>query len=222
GAQREDQLKGRVEDAVCLMVYHFLGLGAETISRLQQCKMIIRCGVGVDNVDCAAARQMGIPVANVPDYGTEEVADSAIGMMLSLTRGIHLLNSRLRASSGPWSYTQVAPLFRLRGRTFGVVGMGRIGTATCHRAGSFGMNVLFYDPYVADGWERAHGVRRTETLDELLSQAHVLSLHCPATAETIGMIGSPQIAAMTRGSFLINTGRGALLDTNAIPPAIRS
>jgi D-3-phosphoglycerate dehydrogenase/C-terminal binding protein len=221
-AQREDQLKGRVEDGVCLMVYHFLGLSAETISRLHQCKLIIRCGVGVDNVDCAAARKMGIAVANIPDYGTEEVADSAIGMMLSLTRGTHLLNLRLRAASGPWSYTQAAPLYRLRGRTFGVVGMGRIGTATSHRAKALGMDVLFYDPYVADGWERAHGVRRTETLNELLSQAHVLSLHCPATTETTGMIGSLQIALMARGSFLINTARGAVLDTDALPPAIRS
>ena len=74
-AQREDQLKGRVEDAVCLMVYHFLGLGAETIGTLQRCRLIIRCGVGVDNVDCVAARKMGIAVVNVPDYGTTEVAD---------------------------------------------------------------------------------------------------------------------------------------------------
>jgi len=150
------------------------------------------------------------------------VADTAIGTMLSLTRGTHLLNSRLRAASGPWSYTQAAPLYRVRGRIFGVVGMGRIGTAASHRAKALGMNVLFYDPYVADGWERAHGVRRAVTLNQLLSQAHVLSLHCPATPETIGMIGAQQIAVMSRGSFLINTGRGALLDTSAIPPAIRS
>src|SRR5689334_17418682 len=163
GAEREDQLKGRIEDATCLMVYHFLGLGAKTISRLQECKLIVRCGVGVDNIDCAAARKKGIAVANVPDYGTEDVADTAIGMMLSLTRGTHLLNSRLLASKGPWSYTLAVPVYRLRGRTFGVVGMGRIGTAASHRAKALGMEVLFYDPYVPDGWERAHGVRRAET-----------------------------------------------------------
>ena len=100
--------------------------------------------------------------------------------------------------------------------------MGRIGTAASHRAKALGMDVLFYDPYVADGWERAHGVRRTESLKELLAQAHVLSLHCPATPETMGMIGAEQIAATHRGSFLINTARGAVLDTSAIPPAIRA
>jgi D-3-phosphoglycerate dehydrogenase/C-terminal binding protein len=222
GAEREEQLRGRIEDAACLMVYHFLGLGAKTINRLQQCKLIIRCGVGIDNVDCAAARKKGIAVANVPDYGTEDVADTAIGLMLSLTRGSHLLNSRLRSGRGPWSYTQAMPLHRLRGRVFGVVGLGRIGTATAHRAKALGMSVLFYDPYVGDGWDRAHGVRRTETLNELLSQAHILSLHCPATPETIGMIRAEQLARLPHGSFLINTARGALVDAGAIPPAIRS
>jgi len=221
-ALREEELKGRIDDAACLMVYHFLGLRAETINRLSQCKLIVRCGVGVDNVDCAAARKMGIAVANVPDYGTEDVADTAIGLMLSLTRGTHFLNSRLRSGEGEWSYTQAVPLHRLRGQVFGIVGMGRIGTATSHRAKALGMNVIFHDPYIADGWERAHGVQRVNTLGELLSRAHVLSLHCPATAETIGMIGAQQIALMPHGSFLINTARGALVDTSAVPPAIRS
>jgi len=222
GAQREEQLDGRIEDAACLMVYHFLGLSAQTIRRLRQCKLIVRCGVGVDNVDRVAARQQGITVANVPDYGTEDVADTAIGMMLSLARGTHLLNSRLRSHTGAWSYTQAAPVHRLRGRTFGVVGMGRIGTAASHRAKALGMNVIYYDPYVPDGWERAHGVGRAETLKQLLESADVVSLHCPATPETIRMLGSEQIERMPRGSFLINTARGALLDTSAIPPAIRS
>ncbi len=221
-AEREEQLDGRIEDAACLMVYHFLGLSAKTINKLRQCRLIVRCGVGVDNVDRVAARKHGITVANVPDYGTEDVADTAIGMMLALTRGTHLLNSRLRADTGPWSYTQAAPLHRLRGRTFGVVGMGRIGTAAAHRAKALGMKVVFYDPYVPDGWERAHGTGRAHSLIQLLAEAHVLSLHCPSTPETIRMIGAEQIGRMPRGSFLINTARGALIDTSAIPAAIRS
>jgi D-3-phosphoglycerate dehydrogenase/C-terminal binding protein len=222
GAEREEQLKDKIEDAACLMVYHFLGLGAETIRRLRGCKLIVRCGVGVDNVDCRAATAQGIPVANVPDYGTEDVADTAMGMMLSLARGTHLLNSRLRAGKGEWSYTQAKPLHRLRGRAFGIVGLGRIGTATARRAAAFGMNVIFYDPYISEGWERAHGVKRAETLEELLSQANVLSLHCPATPETIGLIGAEQIARLPAGSFLINTARGAVLDTKAVVFAVRS
>jgi D-3-phosphoglycerate dehydrogenase/C-terminal binding protein len=222
GAESEAQLEGRIEDAACLMIYHFLGVGAATLARLKQCKLIVRCGVGIDNVDYAAARKLGIPVCNIPDYGTEEVADTAIGMMLTLARGIHLLNTRLCASRGQWTYEQAVPVYRLRGRTFGIIGMGRIGTAAGHRAKAIGMNIVFYDPYIADGWERAHGVGRAESLAELLAQSHVLSLHCPATAETCGMIGAAQIAALPPGSFLINTARGALLDTKAIPPAIHS
>ncbi len=222
GAETERQLEGRVEDAACIMMYHFVSLGAATIGRLRQCKLIVRCGVGIDNVDAAAARRRGIPVCNVPDYGTEDVADTAMAMMLTLTRGTHLMNSRLRSARGVWNYTQAAPVRRLRGRVFAVIGMGRIGTAVSVRARAFGMDVVFYDPYVPDGWDRAHGVRRAETLDELLAQAHVLTIHCPATPETTRMIGAEQIARMPRGSFLINTARGVIVDTSAVPPAIRS
>jgi D-3-phosphoglycerate dehydrogenase/C-terminal binding protein len=144
-------------------------------------------------------------VANVPDYGTEDVADTAIGLMLGLARGTHFLNSRLRAARGEWSYTQAKPLYRLRGRTFGIVGIGRIGTATAQRAKALGMNVSFYDPYVADGWDRAIGVRRVETLNDLLSESHVLSLHCPATKQTVGLIGAEEISRLPPGSFLRNT-----------------
>ncbi len=222
GVEREDQLKGRIEDGACIMMYHMVKMGAGTIGRLEQCKLIVRCGVGIDNVDVAAARARGITVCNIPDYGTEDVADTTIAMMLILTRGTHLLNSRLRSSRGVWNYSQSVPVYRLRGRTFAVVGMGRIGTAASHRAKALGMVVVFYDPYVPDGWERAHGVSRAETLDELLARAHVLSLHCPATPETLGMIRAEQIARMPRGSFVINTARGTVLDSSAIPPAIRS
>lgn len=95
-ALNEDELLGRIEDTDAIMVYHNLGLTRKTIERLEHCKLIIRCGVGVDNVDHALARQRGIPVANVPDYGTEEVADSAIGLMLAFTRGLSRMNSLLR------------------------------------------------------------------------------------------------------------------------------
>ena len=110
-ATDEKELVGKVEDAGALMVYHsILRLSGATIDRLSGCKVITRCGVGYDNVELAAAQRRGIPVCNVPDYGTEEVADSAIGMMLTLTRGIHVLNSRLRDSREEWHYTHAAPL----------------------------------------------------------------------------------------------------------------
>jgi C-terminal binding protein len=222
GACNEQELVGRIEDADAIMLYHDLSIRRRTIERLTNCKLIVRCGVGFDNVDHQLAEELGIPVANVPDYGTEEVADSAIAMMLSMTRGVNVLNSRLRDRIGPWSYTQVTPLHRLRGRVFAIVGLGRIGTAAAHRAKALGMDVVFYDPHKSDGYDKAEGVRRVESLDELLSQAFVLSLHCPNSPETRHMLDAAAIAKMPHGSFLVNTARGAVVDTSAISDAIAS
>ncbi len=216
----ESELAGFVEDADALMLFHNLSVTRATIQRLERCKLIVRCGVGYDNVDRAYARSRGIPVANVPDYGTEEVADTAIGMMLALSRGVHFMNSRLREGEGPWMYTQVAPLWRLRGRAFGIVGLGRIGTAAALRAKAFGMEVLFYDPYKADGCDKSLGVHRVETLDEILARSFVLSLHCPLSEETRHLINAQLIARMQAGSYLINTARGVVVDTTALPEAI--
>ena len=221
-AYSEDELVGRIEDADAVMLYHNLMLSRKTIERLNGCKLIVRCGVGCDNVDRGCARDRGIPVANVPDYGTEEVADSAIGLMLAMTRGITYLNSRLRAGLGPWLYTQVAPRGRLRGRVFGIVGLGRIGTAAALRAKVLGMDVAFHDPYKDDGYDKALGIRRVDELDALLAQALVLSLHCPLTDETFHLVDGQAMARMPAGSYLINTARGAVVDTSAIPAAIES
>ncbi len=221
-ATAEEQLRGRVEDADALLVYHYIALGAATIERLRRCRVIVRCGVGYDNVDGACARRRGIPLCNVPDYGTEDVADSTMGLLLALARGIGVLNSRLRAGLGSWSYTQAAPLLRLRDRVLGIVGLGRIGTAVALRARALGMDVVFYDPYRPDGVERAIGVRRAWTLEELLAQAFVLSVHCPLTAETAGMIGAAALARLPRGAYLVNTARGGIVDTGAVADAIAS
>ena len=215
-AQSERDLAGAVEDADAIMIYHTIAITRSTIDRLRHCKLIVRCGVGYDNIDCAARSSGGIPVANVPDYGPEEVADTALGMALALVRCIHLLNSRLRAGEGEWSFQQAVPIRRLRGRVFAVVGLGRIGTAAALRAKALGMDVCFYDPYVPDGRDKALGVRRCETLDELLHQAWVLSLHCPLTDETRRMINRQTMGAMPKGSYLVNTARGAIVDTPAL------
>lgn len=221
-AASEADLVGRIEDADAVMLYHNIELTKATISRLAKCKLIVRCGVGYDNVDHVYARSRGIPVGNVPDYGTEEVADSAIGMMLALTRGINFFNTRLQRSEGAWAYMQGTPLYRLRGRVFGVIGLGRIGMAAAVRAKAIGMDVAFFDPHIPDGYDKAVGVRRVETLAELLGRSHVVSLHCPRTPETQNIIDAAAVAKMPRGSYLVNTARGGCVDLTAIPGAIRS
>jgi C-terminal binding protein len=221
-AYDEAQLWPAIDHADAVMLYHNLSLSRRTIERLHRCKLIVRCGVGYDNVDHAFARTRGIPVANVPDYGTEEVADSAIGLMLSLTRGTHFLNSRLRQRQGPWMYTQVVPLHRLRGRVFGVVGLGRIGTAAALRAKALGMEVVFFDPFRTDGTDKMLGLTRADSLDELLARSFVLSLHCPLTPQTRHLIDARALAKLPRGAYLVNTARGAVIDTAAVPDALAS
>ncbi|MEA1949989.1 MAG: C-terminal binding protein [Planctomycetota bacterium] len=222
GACHEDELVDRIEDANAIMLWHELYITRKTIERLEKCRVIVRCGVGYDNVDGPYARERGIAVVNVPDYGSEEVADSALAMTLSLTRGIFMMASRARAGVGPWSYTPLVPQTRLRSEVFGVVGLGRIGTAAALRAKAFGFDVVFYDPYLPDGADKALGIRRVETLDELLSQSLVVSLHCPATKETHKMIDAAAMEKMRKGAFLVNTARGVIVDTHAVPEALES
>ncbi len=221
-ATGEDELTGRIEDADAIIAYHYIAVSGSTLRRLRRCKVIARGGVGFDNVDVACAQELGIPVCNVPDYGTEDVADAAVGMAVSMIRGVAFLNSRLRASQGPWSPSQAAPLQRIRGSVFGILGLGRIGTAAALRAKALGMDVCFYDPYKPDGYAKALGIRRVETLEETLGQAFTLSIHCPLTDETRHIINAEAIALMPEGAYLVNTARGAIVDTSAIPDAVAS
>lgn len=218
---REKDLHGKIEDADAMMVYHCLAITKTTIDRLERCRLIVRCGVGVDNVDIAAARRRGIPVANVPDYGTEEVADSAVGMLLTLARGVHLLNSVSRRR-GTWTHEHAVPLRRLRGTVLGIVGLGRIGTAVAIRGKALGMDIAYYDPYKQDGYDKALGVRRVHDLNALMAESHVVSLHCPLTIETRHIVNAETLSRMQRGSFLVNTARGALVQTDDLSDAVAS
>jgi C-terminal binding protein len=221
-AMSEDELIGKIEDAEAVLCYHYLSLNRKIIESLEKCKVIVRPGVGYDNIDCVAARECGIPVCNVPDYGTEEVADSAMAMALILVRGTHFLQSRLRRGLGEWTVEEAAPIPRIRGRVFGIIGCGRIGSAVALRAKAFGFDVVFYDPYVPDGLDKALAIRRVDTLEELLSQSYVLSLHCPLTEDTKNIIGSNEITLMSKGSYVINMARGGTLDTEAVVDALVS
>ncbi len=219
-AMQESELVGRIEDADAIMVYHYFRFTRASIERLERCKIIVRPGVGYDGIDIAAARERGIPVCNVPDYGTEEVADSAIAMAVTLSRGSHFLNSRLKRGIGAWNVDQALPVPRLRNRTLGIVGCGRIGTAAALRAKAFGFDVLFYDPYVKDGVDKAIGIRRVDSLKQLLVDSYIVSMHCPLTSETRGMIGREEIGWMPKGSYLVNTARGGVVDTLAVIEAL--
>ncbi|MGB0582148.1 MAG: C-terminal binding protein [Limisphaerales bacterium] len=219
-AASEDEVLERVVDADAILLYHLISLTEKSISRMEKCRLIVRAGVGYDNVDWKLAREKGINVCNVPDYGTEDVADTAIGMMLTLARGIHYHNSRQRRGLGNWGFSEYAAVPRLRGRTFGIIGLGRIGTAAAIRAKALGMNVVFYDPYARDGMDKAVGVKRVETLEELLAQTYVLSPHCFLSPETHHMVNSDTIAQLPEGAYVINTSRGGVVDVSAVLAAV--
>lgn len=208
--------------ADALVVWHEMPVTADVIARLDRCQVIVRAGVGFDHIDLEAAAARGIPVCNTPDYGTSEVADHAIAMMLNFKRGLSTYHRELMASPQDGFDHARAPLMgRLRGRTFGIVGLGRIGTATALRAKAFGLNVVCYDPHVSRGTEIAVGVQRVETLEALLKVADVVSLHCPLTDETRGMINADTLRLMKPGAIVINTARGAIVDVPALLEALR-
>jgi C-terminal binding protein len=166
-------------------------------------------------------------VCNIPDYGTEEVADSAISHILNMYRGTHTLCMKvangetiqgadgISAACGP-------TVTRVRGTTLGLVGMGRIGTATALRAKAFGFDVVFFDPALPDGTHKALGVRRVETLAELMAQSKCVSLHCNCTAENTRMIDAEALSHLTPGAFFVNTARGELVDDEALAAALTS
>ncbi|PJE28907.1 D-3-phosphoglycerate dehydrogenase/C-terminal binding protein [Pseudooceanicola antarcticus] len=208
--------------ADALVVWHEMPVDADVIARLDRCQVIVRAGVGFDHIDLEAAAARGIPVCNTPDYGTSEVADHAIAMMLNFKRGLTSYHRELVASPQEGFDHARAPLMgRLRGRTFGIVGLGRIGTATALRAKAFGLNVVCYDPHVSRGTEIAVGVQRVESLEALLKVSDVVSLHCPLTEETRGMINARTLRQMKPGAVVINTARGAIVDVPALLEALR-
>jgi len=205
-----------------IVMWQVMNLSAETIAKLDNCRIIARAGVGFDGIDLTAAAKKGIPVCNCPDYGTTDVADHAIALYLALSRGIAFFQDALRANVVKrWDWTAPPLIGRVRGNCFGVIGMGRIGTATARRARAFDMPVLFYDPYVPDGQELALGFERTRSLDELLERADVVSVHAPLTDETRRMINATTLARMRKNAILINTARGAIVDIDALNVALK-
>ena len=192
-------------------------------SDLPNCRIAVRAGVGFDNLDGAAWGKRGVPVCNVPDYGTTEVADHAIALMLSLARGTAAYHRMLsKAPREGWRFAEAPLVRRLRGAVFGVIGMGRIGMATALRAQSFGMRILFYDPYLPSGVELSLGFERVLELESLVAQADVLSIHAPLDQTTDGLINKDLLGMSKRGQILVNTARGPIVDLDAVMESLQS
>jgi len=214
----EDLTDEQCATADAIIVWHEFKLTLDTLRRLRKTRVIVRNGVGYDNVDIHGAASLGIAVSNVPDYGTEEVADHTIALTLALIRQLRPLFEDI--ARGSWNWETAAACRRIRGQVFAVVGCGRIGTAAALRAKALGFDVRYYDPYVPAGYEKAIGVRREHSLDALIAAADVLSLHVPLTEETRFLIDVPRLQSMKRTAVLVNTSRGAVVRYAAIDQAL--
>jgi D-3-phosphoglycerate dehydrogenase len=203
----------RAGDAAVL-VTQYAPVTAEVLDALPGVRLVVRYGVGVDTVDVPAASERGVWVANVPDYGTQEVADHAVALALTLLRGLPALAASVRA--GEWEYRAARPLRRLSTLRFGVVGAGAIGMTAAHRAAAFGMDVVAADP--APG-RPGDGVREVG-LDELVATSDVISLHLGLTPATRHLVDAGLLAAMKPGAVLVNTARGGLVDSAALLEAL--
>lgn len=159
------------------------------------------------------------------DYGTTEVADHAMGLALSLRRGILLHYDSQRTIQSPipapWAHITTPLIQRPSSRTFGILGLGRIGTAVALRAKAFNYHVIFFDPYIPSGMDRALGIEKVRTVQELFERSDTLSLHCPLTNETKELVGRKLIGLMKEGSVLVNTSRGRVIELDAVEEGLR-
>ena len=212
------ELFGRVSGSDVLICCHAVEITGAVLSEANHCRGVVRAGVGYNNIDLQAAAERGMVVCNVPDYGTEEVADHALALLLALAR--RLVPALDATRRGQWVVGVNAGCRRLRGQTLGIIGCGRIGSALAMRAKALGLRIVIYDPYLSRGLEKALGVERVWRLDELLPQCQFLSLNCPLTDETRHVMNARTFALLPRGAYLVNTARGGLVDEAALLGAL--
>jgi D-3-phosphoglycerate dehydrogenase len=191
---------------------------AEVIRRMERCKVIVRYGIGVDNVDLEAARERGIPVVNVPDYAINEVADHTLALLLASVRKIPQIVNKVRR--GEWEIAPCRPIQGLQGKRLGVAGFGNIARAVVRRASAFGIEAIAYDPFLNEEQVREHGATKVDW-QELLQQSDLLSIHLPLTEKTRHAFNDEAFNLMKPSSYLINTSRGGVVDTDALVRALR-
>lgn len=204
------------KDADALLV-QWAPITAKVVAALEKCKVIVRYGIGVDNVDLKAAAAKGIPVCNIPDYCIDEVADHSLSLALALARQLPQTDAIVRA--GTWKIMPPKPFPALRDVTFATAGYGRIARAVLERAKPFGFKLAAYDPFVDSSIFEKQGIRRLSQ-KELFREAGILSLHLPLTPETKHFVGKEPLAEMAKEAIVVNTARGGLIDTVALAEAL--
>jgi D-3-phosphoglycerate dehydrogenase len=207
----------RVASGADALLVTYAKITAEMIRQMPRCRIISRFGIGVDNVDIAAATTAGIVVTKVPDYCIDEVSDHTMALLLALVRKIPFANAQVQA--GHWRMSAVTPIHRLRGSVLGLVGFGKIPQLVAPKAQSFGLRVVAYDPYVSKDVLSAAQVEGV-SFAELLRMSDYVSIHTPLVPETRGLFGRDAFQQMKPSAYLINTARGPIIDEAALAQAL--
>ena len=195
----------------------------DMMGSIDNCKIYVKPAVGFDEVDLPAWSKLGIPVCNTPDYGTREVADHAMALLLTLSKSIAFHDESLRQDPvGNWRPALNPYGQRLSTQTVGIVGLGRIGTAAALRLKAFDMDVQFFDPFKPNGYELALGIKRVDSLEALMATSDIVTLHLPLSEATHHLIDASVLAAAKPGLILINTARGPILDIDALYDGLKS
>lgn len=207
GERLADQLDDNIE---VLLVWHE-HINKEYIDRLPKLGAIIRYGAGFDNIDLEYASSKGIFVCSTPDYGIDEVSDTAITMIMNIVRAVTRYDFLCRGYKDVWQENTIQSIKRTSDYTLGIIGAGRIGGSVIIKAKALKFNTVFYDPYKEMGYEKMLGARRVDSLDEILRLSDIVSMHAPLTDETKGMVSERFISKMRKGSSFVNTARGKIV-----------
>ena len=206
-----------------IVIVNMLPVTPDLIAGWEKCRLVIRHGVGYDNVDLAALDKAGIPLCYIPDYCVEEVAEQAIALMLACGRKLISSRKVLEDSSarGRWDFTDVIPIFRIAGRTVGIIGCGRIGSRVYQKLQSFGVKFLICDPYLTEERKRELGIEVVDK-ETVFRGADFVTIHTPLTHETRHIANAQTLAMMKPTAYLINASRGPMVDDEALAEALRN
>lgn len=208
-----------IVEEVDAIIVQYANINRALIERMKKCKMIIKYGIGVNNIDVEAATEKNIYVCNVPDYGIDEVSNHAIAMLFALHKKLPIITKNLR--NGDWSYDTLIPIKRMEGSTLGLIGFGRIPQMLAKKMKGFNLNIIAYDPYVKDEIFDKYDVKKVD-LETICKNSDFISLHCALTKDTLHMIGENEFNLMKENSIVINTARGPIIKEEALIEALKN
>jgi D-3-phosphoglycerate dehydrogenase / 2-oxoglutarate reductase len=206
-----------------ILVVNMAKIDKRIIENLKNCKLIIRHGVGYDNIDVKSASERGIVVSYIPDYCTEEVAEQAIMLIFACQRKIIRQVSILKESArkGRWHFRSINPVYKIDGKTLGIVGFGRIGSTVYKRLQGFNLQFMIADPFLSEERKKKFGIKKLYSLEEVLKKSDIVTIHSSLSEETLHLIGKKELSLMKKTAILINTSRGGIVNLAELDEALK-